>query len=151
MYNSAGLQHTQRSAFQSFLQNAASRWRNVWQVLSQYSGAAVRLHLALFYFYGLYYHWSKRATGQDIPVALSACGSGWGKACKHCDSFQYLFLKMVRYDASHTDSISNGCVQTMLDVQFAVYHLFTLAACAMQEQGTSSLAKSSNTGQAITC
>lgn len=23
----------------------------------------MRLHLALFYFYGLYYHWSKRATG----------------------------------------------------------------------------------------
>lgn len=24
----------------------------------------MRVHLALFYFYGLYYHWSKRATGK---------------------------------------------------------------------------------------
>lgn len=44
-------------------QKIAGSWRSLWQVLSQYSGAAVRLHLALFYFYGLYYHWSKRATG----------------------------------------------------------------------------------------
>ncbi|KAL3156613.1 hypothetical protein ABBQ38_000900 [Trebouxia sp. C0009 RCD-2024] len=44
-------------------QDILSRWRTVWHVLSQYSGAAMRLHLALFYFYGLYYHWSKRATG----------------------------------------------------------------------------------------
>ena len=26
----------------------------------------MRVHLALFYFYGLYYHWSKRATGETI-------------------------------------------------------------------------------------
>ncbi|KAL0024438.1 hypothetical protein WJX77_003645 [Trebouxia sp. C0004] len=45
------------------MQKVAGRWRSFWQVPSQYSGAAVRLHLALFYFYGLYYHWSKRATG----------------------------------------------------------------------------------------
>ncbi|KAL0035070.1 hypothetical protein WJX79_009657 [Trebouxia sp. C0005] len=45
------------------MKKIAGRWRSLWQVLSQYSGAAVRLHLALFYFYGLYYHWSKRATG----------------------------------------------------------------------------------------
>ncbi|KAA6428149.1 MAG: peroxisome biogenesis factor 10-like, partial [Trebouxia sp. A1-2] len=46
------------------MKKIAGRWRSLWQVLSQYSGAAVRLHLALFYFYGLYYHWSKRATGK---------------------------------------------------------------------------------------
>ena len=45
-------------------QSVAAWWRKMWQVLSQYSGAGMRLHLALFYFYGLYYHWSKRATGE---------------------------------------------------------------------------------------
>ena len=47
-------------------QRTVELWRTVWQVLSQCSGAAVRLHLALFYFYGLYYHWSKRATGDFV-------------------------------------------------------------------------------------
>ena len=41
-----------------------ARWRSVAGGLCQYSGAAVRAHLALFYFYGCYYHWSKRATGE---------------------------------------------------------------------------------------
>ncbi|DBB14188.1 TPA: hypothetical protein ACH3X3_001137 [Trebouxia sp. C0006] len=54
------------------LQKIAGRWRSLWQVLSQYSGAAVRLHLALFYFYGLYYHWSKRATGKFCVQAVAA-------------------------------------------------------------------------------
>ncbi len=53
-------------------QKIAGRWRSFWQVLSQYSGAAVRLHLALFYFYGLYYHWSKRATGKVCFQAVAA-------------------------------------------------------------------------------
>ena len=52
-------------------QKIAGSWRSLWQVLSQYSGAAVRLHLALFYFYGLYYHWSKRATGKFCFQAVA--------------------------------------------------------------------------------
>ncbi|CAL8460771.1 g302 [Coccomyxa elongata] len=41
----------------------ASKWRPAWAVLASYAPVAVRLHLALFYFYGVYYHWAKRATG----------------------------------------------------------------------------------------
>lgn len=51
-------------------QNVLARWHTVWRVLSQYLGAAMRLHLALFYFYGLYYHWSKRATGESACDTL---------------------------------------------------------------------------------
>jgi peroxin-10 len=45
------------------LRQSALKWKAVWQVLLQYSGFATRLHLALFYFYGVYYHWHKRAAG----------------------------------------------------------------------------------------
>ena len=31
----------------------------------------MRVHLALFYFYGLYYHWSKRVTGKFAEAALN--------------------------------------------------------------------------------
>ena len=41
----------------------AYKWRPAWAVLASYAPVAVRLHLALFYFYGVYYHWAKRATG----------------------------------------------------------------------------------------
>ena len=41
----------------------AFKWRPAWAVLASYAPVAVRLHLALFYFYGVYYHWAKRATG----------------------------------------------------------------------------------------
>ncbi|CAK0746013.1 hypothetical protein CVIRNUC_001661 [Coccomyxa viridis] len=43
--------------------NAASKWRPAWAVLAGYVPVSARLHLALFYFYGVYYHWAKRATG----------------------------------------------------------------------------------------
>lgn len=43
--------------------NAASKWRPAWAVLASYAPVSARLHLALFYFYGVYYHWAKRATG----------------------------------------------------------------------------------------
>ncbi len=46
----------------------ASKWRPAWAVLASYAPVAVRLHLALFYFYGVYYHWAKRATG--VPLLL---------------------------------------------------------------------------------
>ena len=46
--------------------NAASKWRPAWAVLAGYVPVSARLHLALFYFYGVYYHWAKRATG-DLP------------------------------------------------------------------------------------
>ena len=52
---------------------AASKWRPIWAVLAGYAPVTVRLHLALFYFYGVYYHWAKRATG--------TCGA----SC-HCSS-----------------------------------------------------------------
>ena len=45
------------------VRQAAERWRGVWEVLLQYSSEATRLHLALFYFYGIYYQWSKRLAG----------------------------------------------------------------------------------------
>lgn len=45
------------------VRQAAERWRGLWEVLLQYSSEATRLHLALFYFYGIYYQWSKRLTG----------------------------------------------------------------------------------------
>ena len=37
-----------------------------------YTGVAVRLHLALFYFYGIYYHWSKRAAGERLEHRIHA-------------------------------------------------------------------------------
>lgn len=46
--------------------NAASKWRPAWAVLAGYAPVSARLHLALFYFYGVYYHWAKRATGQTL-------------------------------------------------------------------------------------
>ncbi len=33
-------------------------------VIAQYSGEAARVHLALFYIYGIYYQWPKRLTGE---------------------------------------------------------------------------------------
>ena len=42
---------------------AAAEARRAWAALSGYAPEAVRLHLALFYFFGVYYHWAKRATG----------------------------------------------------------------------------------------
>ena len=47
--------------------NAASKWRPAWAVLAGYAPVSARLHLALFYFYGVYYHWAKRATGAAYP------------------------------------------------------------------------------------
>ncbi len=47
--------------------NAASKWRPAWAVLAGYAPVSARLHLALFYFYGVYYHWAKRATGAAHP------------------------------------------------------------------------------------
>ena len=46
--------------------NAASKWRPAWAVLASYAPVSARLHLALFYFYGVYYHWAKRATGDTF-------------------------------------------------------------------------------------
>lgn len=40
-----------------------ARWQQLWRVMKSNSGVAVRLHLVLFYFYGVYYHWAKRLTG----------------------------------------------------------------------------------------
>lgn len=42
---------------------AAAEARRAWAALSGYAPEAVRLHLALFYFFGVYYHWAKRTTG----------------------------------------------------------------------------------------
>ena len=61
-----GHQQTWTAPLAQFMQAFAGKWRNIWQVMSQYSGAAMRLQLALFYFYGLYYHGSHRATGAPI-------------------------------------------------------------------------------------
>ena len=55
--------------------NAASKWRPAWAVLASYAPVSARLHLALFYFYGVYYHWAKRATGK-LPAELPACSAG---------------------------------------------------------------------------
>lgn len=41
-------------------------------MLVPYSSVAVRLHLALFYFYGRYYQWSKRNTGAQNTFRLDA-------------------------------------------------------------------------------
>lgn len=51
--------------------NAASKWRPAWAVLAGYVPVSARLHLALFYFYGVYYHWAKRATGD--PHSSTTC------------------------------------------------------------------------------
>ena len=51
--------------------NAASKWRPAWAVLAGYVPVSARLHLALFYFYGVYYHWAKRATGD--PHISTTC------------------------------------------------------------------------------
>ncbi len=56
--------------------HAAQKWRPAWAVLASYAPVAARLHLALFYFYGVYYHWAKRATGARtcaIPRILAFC------------------------------------------------------------------------------
>ena len=54
--------------------NAASKWRPAWAVLASYAPVSARLHLALFYFYGVYYHWAKRATGEcAMRVPLRYC------------------------------------------------------------------------------
>ncbi|KAK9820622.1 hypothetical protein WJX72_012437 [[Myrmecia] bisecta] len=53
------LQHAGRH----WVQGLAVRWQQVWLALLPYQGVAVRLHLALFYFYGVYYHWAKRSAG----------------------------------------------------------------------------------------
>ena len=53
---------------------AAQKWRPAWAVLASYAPVAARLHLALFYFYGVYYHWAKRATGAHACILrLRAC------------------------------------------------------------------------------
>ena len=52
------------------VRQAAEQWRGVWEVLLQYSSEATRLHLALFYFYGIYYQWSKRLTGGGLVAIL---------------------------------------------------------------------------------
>lgn len=74
----------QRPALQSMLGKLAAKWGKVWHILSQYSGAAIRLHLALFYFYGLYYHWSKRATGKHVQH-IKCC------SCRSCCSAAMAF------------------------------------------------------------
>ena len=53
------------AAYKQLTETLLLRWRKLWQIVSPYSGIAMRLHLALFYSYGLYYHWSKRATGEQ--------------------------------------------------------------------------------------
>ena len=55
--------------------NAASKWRPAWAVLAGYAPVSARLHLALFYFYGVYYHWAKRATGAAYPPFIWSCSS----------------------------------------------------------------------------
>jgi hypothetical protein len=45
-------------------------------VLATYAPVAARLHLALFYFYGVYYHWAKRATG-GLRVGQGLKGNVW--------------------------------------------------------------------------
>ena len=59
--------------FSQLQQSVVATWRMVWQVLSSYSGPAVRMHLAFFYFFGLYYHWSKRVTGKYVACRLKSC------------------------------------------------------------------------------
>ncbi len=56
--------------------NAASKWRPAWAVLAGYAPVSARLHLALFYFYGVYYHWAKRATGESLLMLCPALHSG---------------------------------------------------------------------------
>lgn len=56
---------------------AGAEGRRAWTVAAAHAPEAVRLHLALFYFFGVYYHWAKRATGAPaVPGAdllLLAC------------------------------------------------------------------------------
>lgn len=40
--------------------------RKVLNFCSVYSGELARLHLALFYIYGVYYQWPKRLTGESF-------------------------------------------------------------------------------------
>ena len=54
--------------------NAASKWRPAWAILASYAPVSARLHLALFYFYGVYYHWAKRATG-NLHAMFPFCDS----------------------------------------------------------------------------
>jgi peroxin-10 len=51
--------------------------------LTQHGGTLVRIHLALFYIFGLYYQPSKRVSGKD-PLLLNRCwetGADRGAAC----------------------------------------------------------------------
>jgi len=51
---------------------AGAEGRRAWGAAAAYAPEAVRLHLALFYFFGVYYHWAKRATGAQFPRTLAA-------------------------------------------------------------------------------
>ena len=44
-------------------------------LFGQYSGEAARVHLALFYIYGIYYQWPKRLTGELVLILCSSVAS----------------------------------------------------------------------------
>ena len=50
---------------------AGAEGRRAWGAAAAYAPEAVRLHLALFYFFGVYYHWAKRATGAPVTRMLA--------------------------------------------------------------------------------
>lgn len=85
------MRHPWRVWVYRFQQSITSRWRGIWQVLSQYSGPAMRLHLALFYFYGLYYHWSKRATGDFAYETEQHCTCSSVECLGLCQLFTSTF------------------------------------------------------------
>ncbi len=72
---------------------AASKWQPAWAVLASYAPVAARLHLALFYFYGVYYHWAKRATGALSSVYLMACAMRQRAICMDGE-YQYTLFSM---------------------------------------------------------
>lgn len=84
-----------------------ARWRSVAAALCQYSGAAVRAHLALFYFYGCYYHWSKRATGDAVMLSSAAMSCeeslGGARGAPGGAEGQHLALKCL--EILHSDAL----------------------------------------------
>lgn len=85
--------------------NAASKWRPAWAVLAGYAPVSARLHLALFYFYGVYYHWAKRATGEPLlmlcPVPhskISSCFPYPFSQSSSCDLCMQLCHHMASLD-----------------------------------------------------
>ena len=72
----------------------------------------MRMHLALFYFYGLYYHWSKRATGKFAYKAETALNVWDFANCCH---------DLLPYCQQQT-TLTGWCRNYKVAVQFAFRH-----------------------------